>query len=105
MLSISVQGYRGTDVFHNRVLQMQAVGLTQAVNAQQGDARAECFIILNHAKRTGRAERRLERAAALFFAHKHRSRYYASQGLAWSLLVFMTSTGLCLGISKPFPKT
>lgn len=96
---------RHTEVFHDRVLQTEAVGLTPASSAQQGNAHAGCFIILNHAKRPGRAERRLERAAVLFFADKHRSRYYARQGLACSLLVFMTSAGLCLGISNPFPKT
>lgn len=79
--SISVRGYRGTEVSHNHVLRMEAVGLTLAASAQQGDADVGCFSMLNHAKRTGRAERRLERAAALFFVGKHRSRHYVSQGL------------------------
>ena len=103
-LSVSVQGYRGTGVFHDRVLQTEAVELTPAASAQRGDAHAGCFIILNHAKRTGRAERRLERAAVLFFADKHRSRYYASQGLACSLCVFLASTASAWGYLTCSPR-
>lgn len=71
MLPVSLQGCRGTELFHHRVLPTDTAGLTLATllphlhPVLSRKVCTGCFIISNHTKRTGRAEIRTQKAAAL----------------------------------------
>lgn len=110
VLPVSLQGCRGTELFHHRVLPTDTAGLTLATllphlhPAQQEGV----YGMLHHFKpyQEDRQSRNTNRESSSPLQTSTDLGNYARQGLASSssLLVFMTFRGLCPVISNPFPE-